>query len=378
MTRHGECKTPGGKLVGVDLAVVGGLLAGVRVHGDFFVEPELAARPTLDAVAAALTGCPADLAAGAVAARVRAAVPFGVELVGTTPEAVAVAVRRAVTGAKDAGPSANTERVGGFTAADIARLTAPWRDYPWRVLPERPLSAAVNVALDEVLADPVGSGSGPPAVRFWRWGEPAVIIGRTQSLANEVDVIAADAAGVKVVRRMTGGGAMFLQPHGAITYSLYLPSAAVDGLTVKESYEVCEAWVVAGLRSLGIDAHHVPINDIACAGGKIGGAAQARRRGVVLHHTTIAYDMDPGDMVRVLRIGREKLRDKGTASAAKRVSPLVRQTGLSRETIVEKLLVHFVATFGGTVGELTAAELDAAEALAAAKYATPAWTADFE
>ena len=378
MTRHGECKTPGGKLVGVDLAVEAGVLAAVRVHGDFFVEPEAAARPTLDAIAAALAGCPADLAAGGLAARVRAAVPFGVELVGTTPEAVAVAVRRAVTGADDAGPSPNIERVGSLAAADIARLTAPWRAYPWRVLPERPLSAAVNVALDEVLADQVGGGSGPPAVRFWRWAEPAVIIGRTQSLANEVDTVAAAAAGVKIVRRMTGGGAMFLQPHGAITYSLYLPAAAADGLTVRESYEVCEAWVVAGLRSFGVDAHHVPINDIACAEGKIGGAAQARRRGVVLHHTTLAYDMDPGDMVRVLRIGREKLRDRGTASAAKRVSPLVRQTGLSRETIVGKLLAHFVATFGGTVGELTAAEVRAAEALAGTKYANPAWTADFE
>ncbi len=174
MTRHGECKTPGGKLVGVDLAVEAGVLAAVRVHGDFFVEPEAAARPTLDAIAAALAGCPADLAAGGLAARVRAAVPFGVELVGTTPEAVAVAVRRAVTGADDAGPSPNIERVGSLAAADIARLTAPWRAYPWRVLPERPLSAAVNVALDEVLADQVGGGSGPPAVRFWRWAEPAV------------------------------------------------------------------------------------------------------------------------------------------------------------------------------------------------------------
>ena len=72
------------------------------------------------------------------------------------------------------------------------------------------------------------------------------------------------------------------------------------GLTIRQSYEVCEAWVVRGLRQLGVDAHHVPINDIACSEGKIGGAAQARRKGVVLHHTTIAYDMDirPGGAFR--------------------------------------------------------------------------------
>ncbi len=379
MTRHGECKTPGGKLVAADVAVTdAGLLAGVRVHGDFFVEPAASARPTLDAVAAALTGTPADQDVPALAARVRAAVPFGVELVGTTPEAVAVAVRRAVTGHEDDAPTpAGSARIGTFTAADIARLTASWHGLPWRVLPERPLSAAVNVALDEVLSDAVGAGLSPPTVRFWRWSEPAVIIGRTQSLANEVDPVAARDMGVTVVRRMTGGGAMFLQPHGAVTYSLYLPDAHLEGLSVRASYEVCEAWVVAGLRALGVDAHHVPINDIACAEGKIGGAAQARRRGVVLHHTTIAYDMDPGDMVRVLRIGREKLRDKGTASAQKRVSPLARQTGLSRDAVAAHLQRHFHAQFGGTVDALTTDELAAADALAARKYRTPAWTEEF-
>jgi lipoate-protein ligase A len=171
---------------------------------------------------------------------------------------------------------------------------------------------------------------------------------------------------------------MFMQPHGAITYSLYLPESAVDGLSIRQSYEVCEAWVVRGLRSLGVDAHHVPINDIACSEGKIGGAAQARRRGVVLHHTTMAYDMDPGEMVRVLRIGREKLKDKAVASAQKRVSPLVRQTGLSREAIVAKLFESFQHQFGGTVSELTADELTAAEELVRTKYGHAEWTGQFE
>src|SRR5581483_10659376 len=180
------------------------------------------------------------------------------------------------------------------------------------------------------------------------------------------------------VRRLTGGGAMFLQPHGAITYSLHLPESALAGLSIRRSYEVCDAWVVRGLRQLGVDAHHVPINDIACSEGKIGGAAQARRRGVVLHHTTLAYDMDPGEMVRVLRIGREKLKDKATPSAAKRVSPLVRQTGLPREAIVRHLFETFRATFGGELDEVTAEELAAAERLVAEKYANPAWTHEFE
>jgi lipoate-protein ligase A len=382
MTRRGDCKTPGGKLVTVELDVDGDHLANVRVCGDFFLHPESATAATLQAIAAGLNGSPADLDAHAFAARVRAAVPFDVELIGTSPEAVATAVRRAVTGDPDACPlsvSHDSEYIGSFTREQIDRFTTRWKTLAWRIIPEQPLPPAMNVALDEVLTDRVATQLRPPTLRFWQWSGQAVIIGRTQSVANEVDRVAAAEMGVQVVRRMTGGGAMFLQPHGAITYSLHLPEAALGpGLTIRQSYEVCDAWVIEALRRLGVDAHHVPINDIACGEGKIGGAAQARRKGVVLHHTTLAYDMDPGEMVRVLRIGREKLRDKATASASKRVSPLVRQTGLSREAIVAALQAGFQAAYGGELDAVTAEELAEAERLVAEKYGHPRWTEEFE
>ncbi len=369
----GECKTPGGKLVSVTLEVTAHRLAAVRVYGDFFVHPEPWAAEVLAAISNELNNSPADLDVPALAARIRTAIPYGVELLGTSPEAIAVAVRRAVTGEPDVHAAPAMDRIGAFTSDEIDRLTANWRQLPWRLIPEAPLAPAMNVALDEVLTD-----AGNPTLRFWRWDSPAVIIGRCQSITNEVDQAAAADMGVTVVRRMTGGGAMFLQPHGAITYSLYLPESAVEGLSIRQSYEVCEAWVIRGLRSLGVDAHHVPINDIACSEGKIGGAAQARRRGVVLHHTTMAYDMDPGEMVRVLRIGREKLKDKAVASAQKRVSPLVRQTGLSREEIVNRLFESFRQQFGGTVSQLTSEELAAAGELVRSKYSHPEWTDQFE
>ena len=90
---HGEYKAPGGKLVVVDLEVVDGALRGVELSGDFFLEPEEA----LGWLTAALEGQPASLGAGELAARVRAAAA-GAELLGITPEGVAEAVRRAVTG----------------------------------------------------------------------------------------------------------------------------------------------------------------------------------------------------------------------------------------------------------------------------------------
>ena len=327
-------------------------------------EPASASEPTRVAIRTMLATVPPDPDPAALAARIRAAIPFGVELVGTTPLAVA---------SRLAGPNP-IPRIGAYTPGEVERLTASWRELPWRILPEEPLAAVQNVAVDEVLADRVAAGDRPPTLRFWGWAERAVVLGRCQSVANEVD----PAAGATVVRRMTGGGAMFVEPHGAITYSLYLPEAAVAGLTIRQSYEVCDAWVVRGLRSLGVDAHHVPVNDIACAAGKIGGAAQARRRGAVLHHATLAFDMDPADMARVLRVGRAKVRDRGVASAAKVVSPLTRQTRLPREAVVAALTQTFRESFGGSVDRLAPEEWHAAEELAAAKYGTAAWTGDFE
>ena len=81
--------------------------------------------------------------------------------------------------------------------------------------------------------------------------------------------------------------------------------------------------------------------------GKIGGAAQRRfpvgSGGAVLHHVTMAYDIDAAKMSRVLNTSREKMSDKAVKSAVKRVDPMKSQTGLSREHIVEHLIDWFAA-----------------------------------
>ncbi|MCA3748185.1 MAG: biotin--protein ligase [Rubrobacter sp.] len=90
---RGEYKTPGGKLVAADLEVAGGRLRSVRISGDFFLEPPEA----LESIAGALEGAPADAGEGDLAARIRGALPEGTEMVGFSAEAVARAVRRALS-----------------------------------------------------------------------------------------------------------------------------------------------------------------------------------------------------------------------------------------------------------------------------------------
>lgn len=342
---HGEFKVPGGKLVVVDLDVVDGRLANVRLSGDFFLEPDDA----LPAINAALTGLDAASDAKAVAAAVTRALPAHAVLLGFSADAVATAVRRA-----------------------LQRATS-WRDYDWQLV-RGSFTPLEHLALDQVLAEEVGDGRRAPTLRIWEWEQPAVVIGSFQSVANEVDAENAARFGFQVVRRISGGGAMFMDAGSIITYSIYAPLDLVAGMSFADSYAFLDEWTVEALRSLGVEASYVPLNDIASPSGKIGGAAQKRLgNGGVLHHVTMAYDMDGERMTQVLRIGREKLSDKGTKSAAKRVDPLRAQTGASREEIIERMLDTFRARHGLTEGEISADEVARARELVAEKFATDEW-----
>jgi lipoate-protein ligase A len=203
-----------------------------------------------------------------------------------------------------------------------------------------------------------------------------VVIGRFQSLRNEVDAEAARRHGIEVVRRVSGGGAMFIEPGNTITWSIYAPLSLIKGMSFQEAYAWMDAWTLQALGELGIKAWYQPLNDITSDGGKIAGAAQAHRGGAVLHHVTMAYDIDAGKMLQVLRIGREKLSDKGTQSAAKRVDPLRSQTGLPRSAIIARMIDTFRTLHGLADDQLRPSELVDAQALAQQKFATADWTAD--
>jgi lipoate-protein ligase A len=166
---------------------------------------------------------------------------------------------------------------------------------------------------------------------------------------------------------------MLVEPGRSITYTLVAPDSLVRGLSFVDSYALLDGWVVDCLRSLNVPAGYRPINDIVSPEGKIGGAAQARRRQTVLHHTAIAYDLDPQVVPRLIRIGRERVSQKGVRSAVKRVSPLRRWTSLSRDEVVSRLLAWFARLATTRPQRLDPETLERARRLAREKYATPAW-----
>jgi len=231
----------------------------------------------------------------------------------------------------------------------------------------------MHMALDEVLLESVRAGRRRPTVRMWEWIEPALVIGSHQSVINEVDAVAARELGFVVTRRMSGGGTMLCEPRRTITYSLYLPESVVAGITFRKSYALLDDWAVRAFVELGIPASYREINDIISPRGKIGGAAQARRRGFVLHHTTIAHSMEVALLPRLIRIGRPSIAQVGVRSAEKPVSPLSWFTSLSCDDVARYLERYFSKEFRAHAGELTPEELEGAHRLVATKYATPAW-----
>ena len=343
---HGEYKVPGGKLVVVDLEVSGGTITEFALAGDFFLEPDDA----LMDINRAVVGLPETADVATIAAAVRRALPEGAQLLGFTPEAVGTATRRALVTA------------------------ATWTDFDWQVVDDRAVSPLMNLALDEVLTQRVGEGARTPTLRIWEWDRSAVVIGSFQSYKNEIDPAGAEKHGFDVIRRISGGGAMLMGAGQIITYSLYAPASLVAGLTFADSYAFLDDWVLHALHSVGVEATYQGLNDITSPQGKIGGAAQKRlANGGILHHATLSYDIDGEMMTEVLRIGREKLSDKGTTSAAKRVDPLRSQTGMARREIIDAFITQFEKFTGATRGSITDDEYAAAEELVRTKFSTDAW-----
>ncbi|WP_137872628.1 biotin/lipoate A/B protein ligase family protein [Rhodococcus sp. Q] len=344
---RGEYKVPGGKLVVVDVETEDGRLSRVALSGDFFLEPDEA----LGDIVAAVTGMSVNADAPQLGKAITDALGDGVAMIGFTPESVGIAIRRAL---------------GHATG---------WYDHTFDVIGPVVLDPAMHVALDEVITREVASGERGPTLRFWDWDSPLVVIGSFQSVRNEVDEDAAARHGIGIVRRISGGGAMFMEPGNCITYSLSVPTSLVDGLSFERSYEFLDQWVMGALADVGIKARYVPINDIVSEHGKIGGAAQKRFvAGAVLHHVTMSYDIDADKMTEVLRIGREKISDKGITSSGKRVDPMRSQTGMSRAEIIGAFVAHFRTRYDTRPSEYTDAELAAARELVETKFTTDAWT----
>jgi lipoyl(octanoyl) transferase len=192
----------------------------------------------------------------------------------------------------------------------------------WAFLDTGPEAASYNMALDEELLARAQAGDKTPVLRLYSWAPPAVSVGRFQKMENAVNIDACRRLGFDVVRRITGGRAVF--HYRELTYSIIARS---DGplfpSDVLGTYKVIAAGLLAGLKNLGIDAELVSrVNrraspaerkdrnpacfaapswyEIVVDGKKIAGSAQRRLAGAFLQHGSILIDRDPALEAEVL------------------------------------------------------------------------------
>lgn len=235
----------------------------------------------------------------------------------------------------------------------------------------------VQMAIDEAIMRARIEGKVPDTVRLYAFSPPSsVTIGRFQSVVHDVNLDEAKKLRIPVVRRITGGGSVFHDEYGEITYSIVIGEDYHPALkNVEESYRYLAGPLVDALKDLGLKAGFSGLNDIVANGKKISGSAQTRRRGgVILQHGTFMYATRVEILGRVLRVSKEKLKDKGISSIWERVTTLEREgVKLSRWEAYELLKESFSNAFELEEGELTDYELELAEKLIEEKYRNPKW-----
>ena len=242
----------------------------------------------------------------------------------------------------------------------------------FRMIKFRYFDAYMNMALDEAIMEAIRNGKSLPTIRFYGWKPSAVSIGIFQALRNEVNLDAAKTAGVDVIRRQTGGGAVYHDNLGEVTYSIIGPLSMFPQNVLK-SYELLCADIISSLQSLGIDARFVNINDVLVEEQKISGSAQTRRNGILLQHGTILYDLDVEKMFNLLNVSQEKVSDKAVKSVKKRVTCVKDHGNASLEDLILSMETGFSKNRDVEFGDYSDWEYDRARQLAVEKYRSDAW-----
>ncbi len=223
-----------------------------------------------------------------------------------------------------------------------------------------------NIALDQAMLELHQAGAIPDSIRFIHF-LPVALIGRHQELSSEVDLDYCRRHGIGVGRRITGGGAIYLD-QGQLGWELVFGRRSLKGASLGDiARSICEA-AAAALSRLGVDARFRPRNDIEVGGRKVSGTGGFFDGDSLIYQGTVLVDMDPKAMVGALRVPQAKIAKHGLDSAAARVVTLRELLGAATPAIAEveqALLTGFREHLGFEFerGALTAAEESLAQDL---------------
>jgi lipoate-protein ligase A len=259
----------------------------------------------------------------------------------------------------------------------------------WRLLVTEPCDGAANMAIDEALWRGRQAATSPPTIRFFAWAPPTVSLGYGQPLDRAIDVAACRRLGVGIVRRPTGGSAIYHDgPERELTYSVIGTAEDLGvGADLLETYRWIGRALLRGLNALGAGAAMVPAAaaggltpafcfartgsfEIEVGGRKLVGSAQRRQGTSFLQHGSVLLGVDAPRLRALFPTTRDPLAPLTTLEAAVGRRPTF-------EEVADALAQAFEAEHGLrlTPGGLTVDESARVEALVADKYATAAWLA---
>ncbi len=226
---------------------------------------------------------------------------------------------------------------------------------------------AWNLAMEEFFFDCMDRGKS--YLLLWQ-NHNTVVIGKNQNTQSEIDSGYVRDHGIRVVRRLSGGGAVY-HDDGNLNFTFI--TDAEDGQRI-DLHRFCVP-IAETLRSFGVDAQISGRNDITVDGKKFSGNAQYVRQGRVMHHGTLMFDSDLSVLQKVLQVNREKLSSKGIASVSSRVTNLrpYLPEGVTIEDFAERLVQYLSCRYDLETLELTEQDLDEIEKRKNARYDTWQW-----
>lgn len=254
----------------------------------------------------------------------------------------------------------------------------------WRLVRQERLDGTTNMALDEIAAETAARG-GPRTARVFRWEPSTLSMGYGQA-EDTVDRAFCEREGIDVVRRPTGGGGIYHDNYGDISYAIVVPASEVPS-DLLESYHLLLEPIVDALDRMGVDAgiaefertalHEPacylrsvnPAHDLVADGRKISGNAQHRTRDAVVQHGSLTFARTTDRHLGVFD-------DPGVTPQEfeERVTSIREQSGIDRQAAVDALEDALAGWTGAVGGNWTDDELADARELAREKFSSDEWT----
>ena len=222
-----------------------------------------------------------------------------------------------------------------------------------------------NLAFEEVVLRGRKEGN---YLILWQ-NDRTVVVGQNQNTEAEINRSFVEAHDIRVVRRSTGGGAVY-HDLGNLNYSFITDAGEAERL----SMEVFTRPVVEALKGLGLEAEATGRNDILVNGSKVSGTAQRLSGGRILHHGTLLFDSDPDMVAGALNVDPSKFQSKSSKSVRSRIGSI--RSHLGEDMDLQAFWSYLKSTLAGSgfyEVQLTEQELAEVERLRREKYATWEW-----